>query len=383
MTMNPRRTVVGVFDEPAMASRTVELLQGAGFSSGQISYMDPSQNNTGGGFLAGLKRLFTGSDADSGDVTNDLTDMGLTQDEARYYSDQYGGGHAIVAVMPDSREQEQAAMELLRSNGAHSYTTASSAAQMGTTTQSTDYTQADTYAQPTDSGQRDMGTQRTDYGQTDTYAQPAGYDQTNMSTQRTDYGQTDTYAQPAGYDQTDMGTQRTDSGQTDTYAQPTDFGQRDMGTQRTDYSQTGDYADTNEQRSLKLREEQLRAEKERVQTGEVQLHKDVVTEQKTINVPVTHEEVVIERHAVTGDQVDDAAPIGEGETIRVPVSEEQVNVTKTPMVTGEVTVGKRAVQENQQVTDTVKREEARLDRSGDVPIEGTNASVLGPDSETM
>ncbi len=79
MTMNPRRAVVGIFDEPAMASRTVELLQGAGFSSGQISYMDPSQNDTGGGFLAGLKRLFTGSDTDSGDVTSDLTDMGLTQ----------------------------------------------------------------------------------------------------------------------------------------------------------------------------------------------------------------------------------------------------------------------------------------------------------------
>jgi len=296
--------------------------------------MDPSQNDTGGGFLAGLKRLFTGSDAGSGDVTNDLTDMGLTQDEARYYGDEYNAGHAIVAVMPDSREQEQDAMELLRSNGAHSYTTASSATQMGTTTQSTDYAQADTYAQPTDSGQRDMGTQRTDYGQADTYAQPAGYDQTNMSTQR------------------------------------------------TDYSQTGDYADTDEKRSLKLREEQLRAEKERVQSGEVQLHKDVVSEQKTINVPVTHEEVVIERHPASGDQVDNAAPLGEGETIRVPVSEEQVNVTKTPVVTGEVTVGKRAVQENQQVSDTVQREEARLDRSGDVPVEGTDPNLVQRDRDT-
>ena len=42
--------------------------------------------------------------------------------------------------------------------------------------------------------------------------------------------------------------------------------------------------------------------------------------------------------------------------MRVPVSEEQVNVTKTPVVTGEVRVGKRAVQENQQVTDTVQRD---------------------------
>jgi len=329
-----------------MASRTVDLLQGAGFSSGQISYLDPNQNDAGGGFLAGLKRLFTGSDVGAGDVTNDLTDMGLTQDEAQYYSDEYNQGHAIIAVMPDSREQEQDAMEILRSNGAHSYTTASSATQMGTTTQSTDYTQANTYGQSTG------------YSQADTYAQPTDYGQRDMGTQRTDYGQADTYAQPAGYDQTNM------------------------STQRTDYSQTGDYADTDEQRSLKLREEQLRAEKERVQTGEVQLHKDVVTEQKTINVPVTHEEVVIERRPVTGDQVDDATPISEGETIRVPVSEEQVNVTKTPVVTGEVAVGKRAVQENQQVTDTVKREEARLDRSGDVPVEGTDPNLVQRDRDT-
>jgi uncharacterized protein (TIGR02271 family) len=326
--------------------------------------MDPSQNDTGGGFLAGLKRLFTGSDAGSGDVTNDLTDMGLTQDEARYYGDEYNAGHAIVAVVPDSREQEQEAMELLRSNGAHSYTTASSATQTGTTTQSTDY------AQPTDYDQTNMGTQGTDYGQADTYARPVGYDQTNMSTQRTDY------AQPTDYDQTNMGTQRTD------YAQPVGYEQTNMSTQGTDYSQTGDYADTEEKRSLKLREEQLRAEKERVQSGEVQLHKDVVTEQKTINVPVTHEEVVIERHPASGDQVDNAAPIGEGETIRVPVSEEQVNVTKTPVVTGEVTIGKRAVQENQQVTDTVQREEARLDRSGDVPVEGTDPNLVQRDRDT-
>ncbi len=333
MTMNPRRAIVGVFDEPAMASRTVDLLQGAGFSSGQISYLDPNQNDTGGGFLAGLKRLFTGSDVDTGDVTNDLTGMGLTQDEAQYYSDEYGAGHAIVAVMPDSREQEQDAMEIMRSNGAHNYTTASSSTQMGTTTQSTDYTQAGTYAQPTDYEQRDMGAQRSDYGQADTYARPTDYEQTNMSTQG------------------------------------------------TGYSQTGDYADTEERRSLKLREEQLRAEKERVQSGEVQLHKDVVTEQKSINVPVTHEEVVIERRPASGDQVDNAAPIGEGETIRVPVSEEQVNVTKEPVVTGEVAIGKRAVQENQQVTDTVKREEARLDRTGDVPVEGTDPNLVQRDRD--
>jgi len=121
-------------------------------------------------------------------------------------------------------------------------------------------------------------------------------------------------------------------------------------------------------RSLRLREEQLNVSKERVQSGEVNLRKEVVTEQKTINVPVMHEEVVIERHAVTGGQTDNT-PIGEGETIRIPVSEEQVNVTKNTVTTGEVSIGKREVQETQQVTDTVRHEEARIDQQGNVNVQ--------------
>ena len=123
-------------------------------------------------------------------------------------------------------------------------------------------------------------------------------------------------------------------------------------------------------RSLRLREERLNVTKDRVQAGEVGLHKEVVTEQKTVNVPVTREEVVIERHAVTGGQIDNSTPIGEGETIRIPVSEEQVNVTKSTVVTGEVAIGKRAVQETQQVTDTVRHEEARIEEEGKVNIQG-------------
>src|SRR5690349_21326397 len=55
--------------------------------------------------------------------------------------------------------------------------------------------------------------------------------------------------------------------------------------------------------SLQLREEQLRAEKERVQAGEVRVRKEVVTEERTLEVPVTREEVVVERRpAARGQQ---------------------------------------------------------------------------------
>jgi len=108
----------------------------------------------------------------------------------------------------------------------------------------------------------------------------------------------------------------------------------------------------------------------------VDLRKEVVSEQQTINVPVTHEEVYIERRAGSGQFSD--TPVGEdGETIRVPVSAEQVNVTRQTVQTGEVSVGKRQVQETEQVTDTVRHEEARIERQGEVDIEGNDAGVQG------
>jgi len=94
-----------------------------------------------------------------------------------------------------------------------------------------------------------------------------------------------------------------------------------------------------------------------------------------MDVPVTHEEVYIERRAGSGQPSD--TPIGEGETYRVPVSAEQVNVTKETVATGEVAVGKRQVQETKQVSDTVRREEARLEREGDVNVQGNDPDAQG------
>jgi len=118
-----------------------------------------------------------------------------------------------------------------------------------------------------------------------------------------------------------------------------------------------------------LKEEQLYAQKQQAQAGEVGIHKDIVSEEKSINVPVNREEVYIERNPVAGGTPSDS-PIGQDETIRVPVSEEQVQVTKQPVVREEINVGKRVVQDNQQVTDTVQREEARIDRAGNVNVDG-------------
>src|SRR5207249_3064661 len=86
--------------------------------------------------------------------------------------------------------------------------------------------------------------------------------------------------------------------------------------------QNAGYTDQGEQK-VRLREEELQANKERVQAGEVGIRKDVVSEEKTLDVPVNREEVYIERHPVSGEVPADR-PIGEqSETYRVPVSEER------------------------------------------------------------
>jgi uncharacterized protein (TIGR02271 family) len=125
-----------------------------------------------------------------------------------------------------------------------------------------------------------------------------------------------------------------------------------------------------EARRLRLRAEQLDVSKNKVQTGEVNIHKEIVEEQKTINVPVSREEVVIERRSVNNDS--SSTPIGADETIRIPVSEEQVDVRKNTVVTGEVDVHKREIQGTEQVKDTVKREEARIDKTGNVKVNSSD-----------
>jgi uncharacterized protein (TIGR02271 family) len=153
---------------------------------------------------------------------------------------------------------------------------------------------------------------------------------------------------------------------TDTGARPGVEAQTGRPSQTRPGVENVETLDTDEERTIRLREERLQAEKQRLQTGEVRVHKEVVTEQRNIEVPVTREEVVIEYHPVAEHAAE--TPISEGETIRVPVSEEQVHITKTPVETGEVTIGKREVEETKQYTGTVRREEARLEQEGQPTI---------------
>ncbi|MFL6516856.1 MAG: YsnF/AvaK domain-containing protein [Bacillus sp. (in: firmicutes)] len=138
-----------------------------------------------------------------------------------------------------------------------------------------------------------------------------------------------------------------------------------MAREQTDFEDT---LDTDKQRSLKLREEQLDVNTHRVQTGEVEVKKDVIEEEKTVNVPVKHEEVYVERRSVDKNEADTTGPLGDDETIRVPIVEEKVEVTKKPVVSEELVIGKKQVTETQQVSENVKREEAKVKKDGDASV---------------
>ncbi|MGE5083211.1 MAG: YsnF/AvaK domain-containing protein [Acidobacteriota bacterium] len=127
---------------------------------------------------------------------------------------------------------------------------------------------------------------------------------------------------------------------------------------------------TQGERRIQLRGEMLRTYKERVERGEVRLRKDVVTENRSVQVPVTREELVIERTPGSGQATGE---IGRDEEIRVPLSEERVRVEKQPVVNEEVRVGKRQVQSNKEVSDQVRHEELRVEKKGDVDAPETNA----------
>jgi len=118
--------------------------------------------------------------------------------------------------------------------------------------------------------------------------------------------------------------------------------------------------------SIQLHEERVQVKKQPVETGEVTLRKEVHTEHKHIDVPVTKEEVVIERRPASGQS--SASGITGNETIRVPVREEQVVVEKQTVATEEVAIGKRKTQHMEGVDTTIRKEEVKIDKKGDVDL---------------
>ncbi|NUT20976.1 MAG: PRC and DUF2382 domain-containing protein [Hamadaea sp.] len=106
-------------------------------------------------------------------------------------------------------------------------------------------------------------------------------------------------------------------------------------------------------------EEQLRTGKEEVETGKVRLRKHVVTENVDITVPVSHEEVRVERRPIDrpgAARTADDRPFAE-ETAEVTLHEERPSVAKETVPVEQVGLVKETRTEQRHVKGTVRKEQ--------------------------
>jgi uncharacterized protein (TIGR02271 family) len=97
-------------------------------------------------------------------------------------------------------------------------------------------------------------------------------------------------------------------------------------------------------------------------TREATITKEPVTEQQSVEVPVTHEEMTVERRPA-GETISSTSgqrPVESTTEVKVPLKSEEVQVTKQPYVKEEVAVKKKPVTETRSVSDQVKSERVKV-----------------------
>ena len=315
MAMTERSTVVGVFDDRDEAELAIGALRRAGFRDADIGFavrggteagtipVHPigAEGGTGAatgavtggvvggllgalaaGLIPGIGPVLAGGllagvlggglvGAVAGGLLGALTGMGVPEEEARYYDQEFQAGRAILTVKADDRFAE--AQAILRRLGAYDVETRDEPAAPRS---------------PTGTPTR----------------LPAG-----------------THAGTAGVSPAPA------AGPNRTALEP--------------------------KTTLPLRREELRPHRQMADVGQVQVGKQVVSEPRSIEVSVRHDEVEIERRSVERQPTN--RPIGEGQTIRVPLRKEHVSLEKL-------------AEDTEQVSATVRREEPRLETEGELNV---------------
>ena len=119
-------------------------------------------------------------------------------------------------------------------------------------------------------------------------------------------------------------------------------------------------ADTDDLR-VRRTEEELRVGTREREADAVKVRKRVRTDRERMEVPTRREEVIVDRVPVEGEVSE--TEIGD-EEIRVPVTEEEVVVEKRPVVKEEVRVRKEVVEDAEVVEEDVRHEEIEVDEEG-------------------
>jgi uncharacterized protein (TIGR02271 family) len=146
-----------------------------------------------------------------------------------------------------------------------------------------------------------------------------------------------------------------------------DVTDRDLGGYDAGYSDrnVGTYEGGDD--TIEVREENLAARTREVERGAVHVDKHVIEEQQTLEVPVTEEEVHIERRAV--DRPAGSIDLDEA-SYEIPLRGEEVELTREARVVEEIDIDKTARERTETVSGTVRREEVEIDT--DVDVDGTH-----------
>jgi uncharacterized protein (TIGR02271 family) len=123
-------------------------------------------------------------------------------------------------------------------------------------------------------------------------------------------------------------------------------------------------------------EEQLRVGTETREAGRARLRKHVVTEHQQVTVPVSHEEVTLEREPITDANRADAydGPAISDEEHEVTLHAERPVVGTEAVAVERIKLGTETVTETETVSGEVRKEQIELDGAGDTTGRSTNRS---------
>jgi uncharacterized protein (TIGR02271 family) len=94
-------------------------------------------------------------------------------------------------------------------------------------------------------------------------------------------------------------------------------------------------------------------------TREATVIKEPIKETKTVEVPITHEEISVERRIVSGRPTEERPVQSETET-KIPLKQEEVQVTKQPYVKEEIVIKKKPVTETRTISEQVTSEKVTV-----------------------
>jgi len=144
-----------------------------------------------------------------------------------------------------------------------------------------------------------------------------------------------------------------------------------------------EYRKDDENITVPIVEEQLKAGVRETEAGRARIVKDVREEQQTIDVPVQREEVYVTERTVNRRATPEDLNMRERD-IEIPLREQEVVTQKQAVVTGEVNVRKETVTDTERVSDTVRREEVHVEDAGSdhVHVEGADLAGRGTTGAT-